>query len=285
MPPCRDARGVGRSRTRTRLVRWTPPTDFPCCAFASEQPSGAPGWSENHSSAAGVWVSIAKKGTGIESVRYPEVLEHAICFGWIDGRRERLDDARFLQRFTPRRARSPWSRINREKAELLGEQGLMAPAGLERGAPGQGGRPLGAGVRVATHRRGARGPAARARRAPGGRRRVRRAERAEPLLDPLPARPGAPAADARARRLAEYVRMLEAGETLQPGSAASRARLRRRARARVSAARRGRARERRRRRPRSARGAAAARRAGSSGSGATASPCPGAGSSSIARCT
>src|SRR6185437_8127567 len=87
---------------------------------------------ENHASAAGVWVSIAKAGTGIESVRYPEVLEHAICFGWIDGRRERLDEERFLQRFTPRRARSPWSRINREKAELLIEQGLMEDGRWER---------------------------------------------------------------------------------------------------------------------------------------------------------
>jgi uncharacterized protein YdeI (YjbR/CyaY-like superfamily) len=85
---------------------------------------------ENHSSAPGVWVSIAKKGSSVESVRYPEVLDHAICFGWIDGRRQRLDELRFLQRFTPRRARSPWSRINRHKAEALIAQELMAPAGL-----------------------------------------------------------------------------------------------------------------------------------------------------------
>ena len=85
---------------------------------------------EHHVSAPGVWVAIAKKDTGIDSVRYPEVLEHAICFGWIDGRRKRLDDERFLQRFTPRRARSPWSKINREKAERLIEADLMSAAGL-----------------------------------------------------------------------------------------------------------------------------------------------------------
>ena len=73
---------------------------------------------------------MAKKDAGIESVRYPEVLETALCFGWIDGRREALDELRFLQRFTPRRARSRWSRINREKAERLIEQGRMRPAGL-----------------------------------------------------------------------------------------------------------------------------------------------------------
>ena len=56
--------------------------------------------------------TVAKKAAHIESVRYPEVLDCALCFGWIDGRREALDDNYFLQRFTPRRPRSNWSRIN-----------------------------------------------------------------------------------------------------------------------------------------------------------------------------
>jgi uncharacterized protein YdeI (YjbR/CyaY-like superfamily) len=85
---------------------------------------------KNHSVSAGIWVRIAKKGTAIESVRYPEVLDSAICFGWIDARRRALDDAHFLQRFTPRRPRSKWSRINREKAEALIAAGRMRPAGL-----------------------------------------------------------------------------------------------------------------------------------------------------------
>jgi uncharacterized protein YdeI (YjbR/CyaY-like superfamily) len=72
---------------------------------------------------------MAKKAAGIDSVRYPEVLESALCFGWIDGRREALDDRHFLQRFTPRRSRSRWSRINREKAERLIADGMMRPAG------------------------------------------------------------------------------------------------------------------------------------------------------------
>jgi uncharacterized protein YdeI (YjbR/CyaY-like superfamily) len=84
---------------------------------------------DNHAGSGGVWIEIAKKGTGIESVRYPEVLESALCFGWIDGRREPLDERRFLQRFTPRRPRSKWSRINREKAERLIAEGRMRPAG------------------------------------------------------------------------------------------------------------------------------------------------------------
>lgn len=73
---------------------------------------------------------IAKKGTGIETVAYPEVLEWALCFGWIDGRRKAFDERHFLQRFTPRRPRSRWSQINREKAERLILDGHMRPAGL-----------------------------------------------------------------------------------------------------------------------------------------------------------
>jgi uncharacterized protein YdeI (YjbR/CyaY-like superfamily) len=88
-------------------------------------------WLEGeHGASDGVWIKIAKKGSGIESVRYPEVLEIALCFGWIDGRREAFDERHFLQRFTPRRARSRWSRINRETAERLIGEGRMHPAGL-----------------------------------------------------------------------------------------------------------------------------------------------------------
>jgi uncharacterized protein YdeI (YjbR/CyaY-like superfamily) len=98
-------------------------------AFASAAEWEA--WLEdNHAAPDGVQVKIAKKGTGIDSVRYPEVLESALCFGWIDGRREALDDQWFLQRFTPRRARSRWSKINRETAERLIAEGRMRPAGL-----------------------------------------------------------------------------------------------------------------------------------------------------------
>jgi len=88
-------------------------------------------WLEaNHATAPGVWIKMAKKDSGVDSVRYPEVLESALCFGWIDGRREALDERFFLQRYTPRRARSRWSRINREKAERLIADGRMRPAGL-----------------------------------------------------------------------------------------------------------------------------------------------------------
>lgn len=85
---------------------------------------------ENHSSSEGLWIRMAKKDAGIDSVRYPEVLDSALCFGWIDGRREALDERYFLQKFTPRRSRSRWSRINREKAERLMADGRMRPSGL-----------------------------------------------------------------------------------------------------------------------------------------------------------
>jgi uncharacterized protein YdeI (YjbR/CyaY-like superfamily) len=85
---------------------------------------------EKHADSDGVWIMMAKKNSGIESVRYPEVLDSALCFGWIDGRREALDERYFLQRFQPRRPRSKWSRINREKVERLTAEGRMRPAGL-----------------------------------------------------------------------------------------------------------------------------------------------------------
>jgi uncharacterized protein YdeI (YjbR/CyaY-like superfamily) len=85
---------------------------------------------DNHESADGLWIRMAKKDAGIDSVRYPEVLDSALCFGWIDGRREPRDERYFLQKFTPRRPRSRWSRINRGRAERLMVDGRMRPAGL-----------------------------------------------------------------------------------------------------------------------------------------------------------
>jgi len=87
-------------------------------------------WLENHhADSPGVWVKIAKKGSGVSTVHYPEVLDTAICFGWIDAQRRPFDATFFLQRFTPRGARSKWSQINRDKALTLTEAGRMRPAG------------------------------------------------------------------------------------------------------------------------------------------------------------
>ena len=84
----------------------------------------------HHADTPGVWIKMAKKASGIDTINHQEALESALCFGWIDGRREGLDQIYFLQRFTPRRPRSNWSRINRDKAERLTAAGRMRPAGL-----------------------------------------------------------------------------------------------------------------------------------------------------------
>jgi uncharacterized protein YdeI (YjbR/CyaY-like superfamily) len=88
-------------------------------------------WLEaNHDSSEGVWLKIAKKGSGIASVTNAQALDVGLCFGWINGRRQALDDDYYLQRYTPRRPRSKWSRINVEKVAELTAARRMRPAGL-----------------------------------------------------------------------------------------------------------------------------------------------------------
>ena len=174
------------------------------------------GWlEEHHAESPGLWVKIAKKGSGIKSVHYPQVLESALCFGWIDGQRRPLDEQYFLQRFTPRRSRSRWSQINRDTAEQLIAEGRMAPAGL---------------AEVQRARDDGRWDAAYAGQ--------KSMEVPEDLQRELDARPQAAAffagltsqnryailyrlhdakkPETRARRLATFVAMLDAGETIHP---------------------------------------------------------------------
>jgi uncharacterized protein YdeI (YjbR/CyaY-like superfamily) len=88
-------------------------------------------WLEaNHASSDGVWLKLAKKGSGIASVSLSEALDACLCFGWIDGLRRSLDESYYLQRYTPRRPRSKWSRINVDRVEKLTAAGRMRPAGL-----------------------------------------------------------------------------------------------------------------------------------------------------------
>jgi uncharacterized protein YdeI (YjbR/CyaY-like superfamily) len=170
---------------------------------------------DNHAVSDGVWIKIAKKGSGIGSVRYPEVLDCALCFGWIDGRRHALDERYFLQRFTPRRARSRWSQINRDKVEQLIADSRMRAAGLSE---------------VERARADGRWEAAYA-----GQRTI---AIPEDLMSELAGRPEAEAffdqlssqnryaiiyrlhdakrPETRARRLAKFVAMLEAGESIYP---------------------------------------------------------------------
>lgn len=85
---------------------------------------------EHHASSTGVWLRIAKKGSGKQSVGYQEALDIALTWGWVDGLKRPLDATEWLQRFTPRRPRSPWSRINCGKAEALIAATRMKPPGL-----------------------------------------------------------------------------------------------------------------------------------------------------------
>jgi uncharacterized protein YdeI (YjbR/CyaY-like superfamily) len=102
---------------------------LPIAAFASQ--ADWERWlEEHHAESAGLWLKIAKKGSEHETVLYPEALESALCYGWIDGQKGSHGKDFWLQKFTPRRARSRWSRINRDKAAELVEQGRMKPAGL-----------------------------------------------------------------------------------------------------------------------------------------------------------
>lgn len=86
---------------------------------------------KNHETSNGLWLKIAKKDSGISSVTYAEALDIALCYGWIDGQKNSFDEKYFLQKFTPRRPKSIWSKINVEKVERLIESGQMKPAGLK----------------------------------------------------------------------------------------------------------------------------------------------------------
>jgi uncharacterized protein YdeI (YjbR/CyaY-like superfamily) len=85
-----------------------------------------------HASSDGVWLKFAKKGSGVTTVVYAEALEVALCYGWIDSQVQALDERFYLQKFTPRRSRSKWSKINVEKIEALTKAGRMRSAGLEQ---------------------------------------------------------------------------------------------------------------------------------------------------------
>jgi uncharacterized protein YdeI (YjbR/CyaY-like superfamily) len=85
---------------------------------------------DHHTLRSGVWLKIAKKGSNLASVTISEALDVALCYGWIDGQRRSLDDQYYLQKYTPRRPRSTWSKVNVEKAEALIAAGRMREPGF-----------------------------------------------------------------------------------------------------------------------------------------------------------
>lgn len=177
---------------------------------------------EHHDQPTGVRLVLAKKSvTEPTSISYEEALQEALCYGWIDGQVQRRDDSTYLQRFTPRRPRSPWSRTNTERAHQLIHEGRMQPAGLaqieaakadgrwEQAYAGQ------ANIEVPDDLIAALDAHPRARR----------------LFDSLDSRnryailyrlTTAKKPETRSRRIATYVDMLAKGETIHPRRASSR---------------------------------------------------------------
>ena len=86
---------------------------------------------KNHASSAGLWVRISKKAAGDKSLSYAEALDEALCYGWIDGQKKPFDERSWLQKFTPRRSKSGWSKLNIQHVERLTKAGSMTPAGLQ----------------------------------------------------------------------------------------------------------------------------------------------------------
>lgn len=183
--------------------------------FFASQAEWAQWLERNHAKVDGIWMRIAKKGAAGPAISLAEALEVALCFGWIDGQRKALDQHAYLQRYTPRRARSIWSKINRDSALRYIAQGKMQPSGL---------------AEVARARKDGRWDAAydapSAATVPPD---LRAALDADPAAAAFFTRlsaqnryailfrtQSAKKAETRARRIASFVEMLARGETLHP---------------------------------------------------------------------
>ena len=104
--------------------------DFPVMEFPTQKKWHQ--WlSKNHATFEGIWLKFHKKHSGLKSINYAEAVEEALCFGWIDGQAKPFDENSWIQKFTPRRSKSIWSKRNIERVTQLIEQGRMKPAGLK----------------------------------------------------------------------------------------------------------------------------------------------------------
>ena len=122
--------GLAAVRTRHAQCRMPASPDTLATLHCKTTKSWETWLAKHHASSPGIWLQIAKKDSGIASTTHAEALEAALCQGWIDGQRNAMDAQFFLQKFTPRRARSTWSKINCDKAMALIASGRMQPAGL-----------------------------------------------------------------------------------------------------------------------------------------------------------
>lgn len=111
------------------MVPRKPSPDLPTLA-----PANAQGWwdwlATQHAVSPGVWLKLDKKASGAVNLSYAEALDAALAWGWIDGQKRSLDELAWLQKFSPRRPRSIWSKINRDKVDALAAAGKMQPSGL-----------------------------------------------------------------------------------------------------------------------------------------------------------
>jgi uncharacterized protein YdeI (YjbR/CyaY-like superfamily) len=103
--------------------------DMPEPTFFASQSEFRQWLEKNHDTAKELWVGYYKKGTGLPSLTWPESVDEALCFGWIDGVRKRIDDTSYTNRFTPRKPASAWSAVNVKRAQELTDLGLMHEAG------------------------------------------------------------------------------------------------------------------------------------------------------------
>jgi uncharacterized protein YdeI (YjbR/CyaY-like superfamily) len=87
---------------------------------------------ENHATSEGIWLVYYKKESGKSRVHYAEAVEEALCFGWIDSTLNPIDEQKYMQLFTPRKPKSAWSKLNKERVEKLLKEGLMTPAGIAK---------------------------------------------------------------------------------------------------------------------------------------------------------
>jgi uncharacterized protein YdeI (YjbR/CyaY-like superfamily) len=102
--------------------------DYPTLFF--EDVTDVAQWlDEHHADSNGIWIKYAKKTSGIKSANRAEVLDVMLCYGWIDGQSNGIDETHYLQKYTPRRAKSIWSKVNIAKVEQLIKDGKMQPAG------------------------------------------------------------------------------------------------------------------------------------------------------------
>jgi uncharacterized protein YdeI (YjbR/CyaY-like superfamily) len=106
-----------------------PRAELPIKLF-EDQAAWAAWLEQNHTKSPGLWLRHAKKASNLASVSYAEALDVALCYGWIDGQKKSYDDSSWLQKWTPRGAKSIWSKINREKVLRLIERGEMKLAGM-----------------------------------------------------------------------------------------------------------------------------------------------------------